>query len=464
VGVFFLSWQQLANNPQDGAQKVNVRAKSSALVTSLNGMQQQLATARLSADDKIGQNIQQANQLLDQIASLTSQINRQENGSQGVLGAANDLRDQRDQAVLELGKIIPVQKIATNNGSFLIQTMNGDLLTQDNTARHLARGAIGSSGFSEITIAETGQAVGGISSGGSIGGLLDLRDNKFASYIASIDSIAANLAFSVNQLQANGASNVRTSTLLSGQGSNPALALNDPGQTAAFASQIQSGSFQLHIYDAAGLPTPAGGVSINITAGTTTMNDVATQINAIAGVTATVDTAGRLSIDAGAGSVAFSNDSSNVLAAYEINNFFHGSDAAGISLSSRVLADAASISTGQLDPATSLLQSGDNTVALAIMGLQNQALNIDGSGASSLHDRTSNLSTQYGSDVAMAAQQQQYRAAESDSLKAQREAFSGVNIDEELVSMIKFQRAYEASAKVITTTNQMLDSLLGLIR
>jgi len=39
-----------------------------------------------------------------------------------------------------------------------------------------------------------------------------------------------------------------------------------------------------------------------------------------------------------------------------------------------------------------------------------------------------------------------------------------VNIDDELVTMIKFQRAYEASAKVITTSNTMLDSLLGLIR
>ena len=61
-------------------------------------------------------------------------------------------------------------------------------------------------------------------------------------------------------------------------------------------------------------------------------------------------------------------------------------------------------------------------------------------------------------------QQRQYRTAEADSLNSQREAVSGVNIDDELVTMIKFQRAYEASAKVITTSNTMLDSLLGLIR
>ena len=37
-------------------------------------------------------------------------------------------------------------------------------------------------------------------------------------------------------------------------------------------------------------------------------------------------------------------------------------------------------------------------------------------------------------------------------------------MDEELVKMMQFQRAYEAAAKVIQTSNQMLDSLMGLIR
>jgi len=70
----------------------------------------------------------------------------------------------------------------------------------------------------------------------------------------------------------------------------------------------------------------------------------------------------------------------------------------------------------------------------------------------------------FGTDVSTTIQQKDYRTVEASSLESQRLAVSGVNIDEELISMIKFQRAYEASAKVITTTNQMLDSLLGLIR
>jgi len=462
---FFLSWQQLANNPQDAALKLNVRTKSATVGSSISGMQQQLSAARLSADASIDQGILQANSLLDQIASLSAQIQRQEVGGQGVTGVANDLRDQRDQAVRELSAFLPVQQISTPNGGFLLQTAGGDLLVQDDVARHLGRGASAAGGFSDIVIRETNATVSGLDQGGSLGGLIELRDNRLGGYLASLDSIARNLIFSVNQLQASGASATPATSFTAGQPSNAALPLNDPAQSAPFAAQIVSGSFTLHVHDAAGNATPPGGTAINVVAGVTTMNDIAAQINAIAGVSASIDASGRLSIAAAAGgSIALGADSSNVLAAYEINTLFAGGDAASIRISDAVSADASVIATGRVDPLTSSIQAGDNAVALDILNLQNTALSIDGSPAASLHERTASLSTQYGNDVATAAQQLQYRTAEADSLNAQRQAFSGVNVDEELVTMIKYQRAYEAAAKVISTTNQMLDSLLGLIR
>jgi len=41
-------------------------------------------------------------------------------------------------------------------------------------------------------------------------------------------------------------------------------------------------------------------------------------------------------------------------------------------------------------------------------------------------------------------------------------SLSGVNIDEELINLEKFQRGYQANAKVITTINQMLDALFSI--
>lgn len=45
---------------------------------------------------------------------------------------------------------------------------------------------------------------------------------------------------------------------------------------------------------------------------------------------------------------------------------------------------------------------------------------------------------------------------------AQREAVNGVNLDEEAVNLIKFQRAFEASARIINTTDEMLQVIVNL--
>jgi flagellar hook-associated protein 1 FlgK len=44
-------------------------------------------------------------------------------------------------------------------------------------------------------------------------------------------------------------------------------------------------------------------------------------------------------------------------------------------------------------------------------------------------------------------------------LNSRRESISGVSIDEEMIKMIKFQQAYNASARMITVVDEMLDTL-----
>ncbi|MCA9849675.1 MAG: flagellar hook-associated protein FlgK, partial [Dehalococcoidia bacterium] len=48
-------------------------------------------------------------------------------------------------------------------------------------------------------------------------------------------------------------------------------------------------------------------------------------------------------------------------------------------------------------------------------------------------------------------------------LEQLRASVSGVNLDEEMVSMVQFQKGYEAAAKVISTINQMLDELMSMV-
>jgi flagellar hook-associated protein 1 FlgK len=51
-----------------------------------------------------------------------------------------------------------------------------------------------------------------------------------------------------------------------------------------------------------------------------------------------------------------------------------------------------------------------------------------------------------------------------NDLQTQREAVSGVSLDEEAVSLMKWQSNFTASSKVITTVDEMLDTVLSLKR
>jgi flagellar hook-associated protein 1 FlgK len=45
-----------------------------------------------------------------------------------------------------------------------------------------------------------------------------------------------------------------------------------------------------------------------------------------------------------------------------------------------------------------------------------------------------------------------------------RESNSGVSLDEEMTNMIKYQKAFQGAAKMITTATEMMDIVLGIVR
>ena len=51
-----------------------------------------------------------------------------------------------------------------------------------------------------------------------------------------------------------------------------------------------------------------------------------------------------------------------------------------------------------------------------------------------------------------------------NSLKEKLDNLSGVNMDEELIELTQLQKSYQASARIITVTNEMLDSVMGLVK
>ena len=67
-----------------------------------------------------------------------------------------------------------------------------------------------------------------------------------------------------------------------------------------------------------------------------------------------------------------------------------------------------------------------------------------------------------GSAVQNATQAQSFSAGALEQVQALHENASGVSTDEEMISMMKYQRAYEASLKVIQIADQMLSDMINI--
>ena len=69
-----------------------------------------------------------------------------------------------------------------------------------------------------------------------------------------------------------------------------------------------------------------------------------------------------------------------------------------------------------------------------------------------------------GQDAAQARDSAQATQALQQQLQNQRDSFSGVNLNEELTNLLRYQRAFQASAEAINVGNQVLDELMQVVR
>src|SRR3954468_717208 len=93
----------------------------------------------------------------------------------------------------------------------------------------------------------------------------------------------------------------------------------------------------------------------------------------------------------------------------------------------------------------------DNTLALQISNLR----------GGDADKRYQQLVTRMGNEVAQASRSQATAQVLTNNLSDRRESVSGVSLDEEMTNIIRFQRAYQASARAMSTTDEMLDTLIN---
>jgi flagellar hook-associated protein 1 FlgK len=78
-------------------------------------------------------------------------------------------------------------------------------------------------------------------------------------------------------------------------------------------------------------------------------------------------------------------------------------------------------------------------------------------------DYFSSLMSVVGSDVTEATANFDHQDSMITHLDNYRESISGVSLDEEMVNLVKFQHAYDAAAKLISTVDELLNTVVNMV-
>lgn len=320
-------------------------------------------------------------------------------------------------------------------------------------------------------------------SGGTLAGLLNFRDYQLGHYRERLDNLSESIIWEVNRLHSQGVG-MNKSGMMSGtysvQQTDVPLGSNYSGLT--FGDRLQSGSVSFYVYnketgealnsaslDFSGINPP--GIA-NFDPEQHSLEDVCQAINDTfpGQLTAEIKN-NKLVVKADENAnppleFAVGNDTSGLLAALGINTFFEGSSAVDLAVRSEIIQDNSLICAGQVNGGDEG-NIGDNITARGIADLVNQkvdigAVGLDSPSRSTLGEYYSSLVGLVGGDTSNAKFKGQYELTLANDLDSRQASISGVNLDEELASLIKFQNNYKAAAKLINTADQMFQTILGL--
>ncbi len=305
-----------------------------------------------------------------------------------------------------------------------------------------------------------------------------------------LNAVASSLIWEVNRIHSQGTG---LNMLDYAQGQQKvediSQALGSPQAILPFSDKLQEGNVNFHFYDKttgdyiesgmldfSGINPPG---SVNFDPAHHSLEDVRDAINRSFPdpndatvpprnlLNASIQD-GKLIIETTAGSdVQFGMgvDSTGLMAALGINTFFSGDSASNLAVNSQVHSNTNLIASGQVN-GQHQANAGDNATAEAIGKLASKNVTISTLWKTvdnqSISQYYANLVTTVGSDRRLSRTNAEYHTALTNDLAERTASVSGVNMDEEMSNLIKYQHSYTAAAKLITTADQMLQTLLGL--
>ena len=457
---FFNAFDELRNTPEDLAVRDLTIADGIRLAETLRGLRAQLTRLGDDIDGQITALVEQADEIAREIARLNSEITAAEAPNRG---QALALRDQRDALLRDLSELFDVSVREQPNGMINVY-IGSETLIQGNSVRGLiaVKEVEGESLRTSVRFADTNQQVA--VRGGQLEGLILSRDHH--RQVEVLDRLASALIVEINRVHADGQG---LAGFTSVTGSYDVLATDVPldGSRAGLAFPPRNGSFYITVADDV-TNTPVAyriDVEADGTDAGTTLASLIADINArVDGVTASITSDNRLELHADDGfTFTFGHDgqearedTSGVLAALGINTFFTGSDARSIAINETL------IEQPSLLAAASVFLPGDGENAGRLAALDATASEyLSGVSITDFYSSIANAVA-----VAGGAVRAEVETTDSvlSSLQAQRESISGVNLDEEAIALVKFQRAFQGAARFVSVVDELLRELVVLLR
>jgi flagellar hook-associated protein 1 FlgK len=450
---FFNSINDILNQPDSTPVRNLAVLQGQTLANDIRYLDSRVREIRVDANKRIVSAADDINRLLESIADLNLQILIVEGGGISPSDAVG-LRDQRQEKLAELSKIIDIQSVEQKNGTVTVFS-SGDYLVFEGGIREVGVVYESDRGLNaaEIRLVATDRKLD--STSGELAGLVASRDEILGGFLDQLDGFAKTLMFEFNRRFAGGQGLSGYSSLTGEFAVEDVAAALDQ---AGLDFTPENGAFAVQVFNKqTGLKkTTDVFVKLNGLDTDTTLNDLAAQLDAIDGISAAITTQQRLVINSDSANVtfAFADDTSGVLAALGLNTFFSGTGSINIGVNEEIRNDPSKFAASK---------SGiglDTDVAVELASLFETPLEAQGgTSLSNLYDRLT-ADTIQGASVARAVAEG-FRVFQR-TLEGQQLGISGVSIDEEAVNMITYQRAFQASARFISTISDLLDVLVNL--
>lgn len=446
---FYTAANTLSNSPSDITARQNYVDAAQSVCSVFNTMSGNLSDIQKSlsgtgiadgslSTSELSNQVTKVNTLLDQLADVNFSIIKTNNGDT----SSNSLLDQRDILLGQLSELMPVNISQYSNGTVKISLGDTALVTGTVVAGHLKAAETGSSANPvqmsivdpENPLVTVNPDVTSDINNGSIGSILDICGSDVTKFninsvLSDLNTMASEFANVLNEIQVGDLNGDGTTPMAMDR--NTKLLINSNNLMFVNSSSPTTTSTSV---TSPVVPGDVNGTTTTTLGGVTTI--VTTHING--GGTKTVVTQTQSAIGA-----------------------------ANISVNSNIINDPYLVAAARVtNPAAAgvTAQTGNNSNVALVLDARTDSTYYSSLGGTTLEKFLSNSVSSVGSDVEGINTRLKNQTLVVGEVKNNLQSKTGVNMDEELTDLIKYQRAYQAAARIFSVCNDLLAELVNLAR